>query len=317
MQIMHQRQIRLLALICLLLLGVANMAGAAARPSAKIKTPGAPGFVLAYHALIWVGAHRTGVLYGIDPKTNKVVHRYPTHGVDDCGLSGAGPNIVVSHCGPQGDLVNMKTGKVRTAYTNNQPLSYAGSLWISPANENGVLERLDPKSHVVLKRWRGIDFEGPWSTVGGAIWIPGLTTVARVDASEDTLTIIPLRGAAADPGPNQGYAAIWRLALTPGTVWAPNPAGLYRIDEKTNTAMRVPRIHVGDFPEYGNIDIVAANGSLFMRSSGTQVIRINPKTAAVTARYPATGGGGGIAVADGSLWVTNFISDTTWRIPLG
>jgi hypothetical protein len=302
--------------LCLVVLAVTAAAGAAPKPSARFKTPGAPANVAAYRGWIWVAAHRGGELYKINPSTNRIVHTYRKLG-DGCGVFGRGASVAFWDCEGGGYLVNVRTGKRRVFSGQALPVAYAGSLWVWPADPNGVLERVDPKTHVVLKRWHGIDFEGPWSLDRGSIWIPGLTTLARVDTGDDTLTIIPLPGAAAWPDPQQVYSVVWRAAITPGAVWVPNPRGIYRVDERTNRARLVPGIRVGTLDEWGNIDIVASGGSLYVRLAGDRVVRIDPKSGAVTARYPATGGGGGIEVAFGSLWVTNFIADTTWRIPLG
>ena len=302
------------ALLCLAVLAV-TAAGAADKPSAKFKTAGAPGFITAYRGWIWVGAHRSGLLYKIDPRTDKTARTYNLP-EDVCGLGGTGPDVWAGTCDGVGALVNIRTGKIRQARTEFPPISYAGSLWLTRHDRGGRLQRVDPKTRLVLKTWRGIDVEGPPRVGSGAIWIPGLTTLSRFDATDDTRTIIPLPGAKSDPGLNQGYATVWNVAITPGTIWVPNPAGVYRVNERTNTATLLPRLRVGNLDEWGNIAIAAARGSLFVRLSPNQVERVNPNTGTVTARYPATGGGGDIAVAYGSLWVTNFAADTTWRIPI-
>ena len=302
-----------LVALCLTVLAVTTIAGAAGTPSARFNTPGAPAFIAAYRGWIWVGAHRGDQLFKIDPRTDKVVHAY--HVYDDiCGVIGRGRDVYVGGCDDRNSLVGVRTGRVRPA-GKGFSFMYAGSLWIG--QRSGVLTRVDPRTHVVLKTFRGMSPEGPARVGNGSIWIPERTMLDRIDTRNDTRTVIALPGAKADPGPNQGYAIVWNIAITPGTVWMPNAAGIYRVNERTNTARRLPGIHVGNLDEWGNIGIAAGNGSLFVRLTANQVVRIDPRTGAVTARYPATGGGGDIAVAFDSLWVTNFISDTTWRIPLG
>lgn len=302
--------------LCLTVLAATTVAGAATKPSAKLKTPGAPAFVTAHRGWIWVGAHRGDQLFKINPRTNKVVHAY-TVSDSVCGVIDSGPDVFAGGCDDRNNLVRVRTGRVRRGPSGFPPFAYARSLWWLRRSPAVVLERLDPKTHVVLKAFRGIDAEGRPRTGDRSIWIPGLTTLTRIDTRNDTQTVIPLPGAKADPGPNQGYATVWNIAFTRDTVWIPNPAGIYRVDERTNATSLLPGIHVGNLDQWGNIGIVAAKGSLFVRATAKHVVRIDPETGAVTARYPATGGGGDIAVAFGSLWVTNFISDTTWRIPLG
>jgi hypothetical protein len=316
MEYMPTRRLRaLLVALCLTVLAVATVAGAATKPSARLETPGAPAFVIAHRGWIWVGAHRGDQLFKINPRTNKVVHAY-TVSDSVCGVTGSGPDVFVSGCDDMNSRIGVRTGKVRRGPRGFPPLAYAGSLWRLSWSLPGVLQRLDPKTHTVLKTFGGIDSEGPPRASDGSIWIPGHTTLTRVDTRNDTRTVIPLPGAKAAPGPNQGYAVVSNIAFERGTVWVPNPAGIYRVDERTNAARLLPGIHLGDLDQWGDIGFVAAKGSLFIRPTANQVVRIDPATGAVTARYPATGGGGDIAVAFGSLWVTNFISDTTWRIPL-
>lgn len=297
-------------------------------PSHKFKTPGAPAFPIAYDGFLWVATHRLGAIYKIDPRSNRIVHTYQTDGSGAYLDAAQGQLAYYTEDVPGGQIVDVRTGRVRsfdggrdfalpiaegeTLWGN---VDYAGSEWT--VGPNSTLIRLDPKTHVLLKRWPGIDFDGnPVTVADGALWIPGLTSVSRVDPRNDTLTIIPLPGALKDPGENQGYAVVERLAITSGAIWTTNPAGLYRIDLRTNTAKLVPGIRIGNLSEWGYIDLVAALGSLFLRNGDNQVVRLDPKTMKITARYPGGGGGGGIEVAYGSLWVTNFISDTTWRIPL-
>jgi hypothetical protein len=317
------------ALGILVALAVAAGASAGPSPTHRFKTPGAPAFPLAYHGFIWVAGHRGGTIYKIDPRRDRIVHAYHTN-EDACFIEGSGGHIVYYSCdAPGAEVLNIRTGRMHTiggglrfAIPHRRPgvaywdgnFEYAGSEWTSGP---GLVVRRDRKTHVVLKRWRGIDTSGTTTTASGSIWIPGLTSVTRIDPHNDTLTIIPLPGALTDPSANQGYANVERVAVTRGTIWVTNPAGLYRINERTHIAALVRGISVGDLSEWGYIDLVAAHGSVFVRNGPSDVLRLDPKTGRVTARYPATGGGGGIEVAYGSLWVTNFINDTTWRIPLG
>lgn len=325
---------RALAVLVIGALLVGAAASAANRPKHTFKTPGAPAFPLAYRGFLWVAAHRGGQIFKINPRTDRIVHTYQTFESSCLPLIGSGDKILFASCGLTGaKILDIRSGRMHTmpagprfyvrmrnhgAYWGN--LGFAGSEWIGKGNggPTGTIERVDPKTHVVLKRFRGIDVEvGTATAADGSLWIPGFTSVARIDPTDDTLTIIPLPGALSEPGPDQGYANAERLAVTPGAVWLTNPAGLYRITVKTNTAQLIRGISVGDLDQFGYIDLVAAKGSLFMRNGPKTVLRIDPVNGKVLSTYPASGGGGGIDVGFGSLWVANFINDTTWREPLG
>jgi DNA-binding beta-propeller fold protein YncE len=56
-------------------------------------------------------------------------------------------------------------------------------------------------------------------------------------------------------------------------------------------------------------------GDLWIRLSSAAVSRFDPSTGKVTARYPGDppANGGYADVYDGSLWVSNFDTDTVWR----
>jgi hypothetical protein len=75
--------------------------------------------------------------------------------------------------------------------------------------------------------------------------------------------------------------------------------GLYKVDATNN---RVAAI-IGSDDRQSIIDLTYGFGSLWV-SEGDGLDRINPNTDAVTARVPVTGGGGGVAIADGRVWVS-------------
>ena len=94
--------------VCLSVLAVTTIAGAASKPSARFKTPGAPGFITAYRGWIWVGAHRGEQLFKINPRTNKVVHAYNVSD-DVCGVIGSGPDVFVGGCDFRNSRVRVRT----------------------------------------------------------------------------------------------------------------------------------------------------------------------------------------------------------------
>ena len=76
------------------------------------------------------------------------------------------------------------------------------------------------------------------------------------------------------------------------------------------------RIDLGLTKQTQNWDLYidAADGAIWLRTSDDSIARIDTRTREVVATYPASGGGGDMALAFGSLWVANFADDTLWRI---
>jgi outer membrane protein assembly factor BamB len=104
-------------------------------------------------------------------------------------------------------------------------------------------------------------------------------------------------------------------AFAAGKVWVPNPAGLYQIDPATNTAKVVP-IPLHRMSQNGDVNAVADGDKVYVRTSDTSIACIDARTGKVVRRFPATGGGGGLTVARGSLWVVNAGPGTVWRYKL-
>ena len=103
------------------------------------------------------------------------------------------------------------------------------------------------------------------------------------------------------------------MPLAAGAVWITNSAGLFRIDPSHNRAGRLP-IRAKPFSEYGHIDVAAGEDRVWMRAGDRRVVAVDPRTARVTDRRPASGGGGNIEFGFGSLWVANAADDDVWRV---
>jgi streptogramin lyase len=107
------------------------------------------------------------------------------------------------------------------------------------------------------------------------------------------------------------------MAVGEDAVWVGNVAdgSVYRIDPIANTVERVD-LRLTRQTQNWDLHLEAADGAIWLRTSDDTVARIDPRTRTVAAAYPASGGGGGMAVTSGSLWVANFADDTLWRIGL-
>jgi glutamine cyclotransferase len=292
-----------------------------------IHTPVFPAAIAPAFGSIWVITHRGGSLYRIDPRTNKVL---ATINVADAlcfvPASGAG-KLWVSGCDEgNGSLngftyeVDPTTDHVVGRIPGQDPSFGDGSVWT--AHEKSVY-RIDPVSRLVLAKIP-VPGANPQSVSGwtiggiayGSVWATTDTTAVRISTTTDTVTnVIPLP----DIGNAvfaTGYIGPSPIATADGKVWLVQYPGLYQIDPLTSIA-QATAVHVGPFDQWGDASIVANDGSLWLRTTDSQVVRVNPATATVLQRYPAAGAGGGVAVASGSLWVVNAGSDTVWREPLG
>jgi len=293
---------------------------AARQAIVKFKTPRFPTAVVSAYGSIWVSTHRDVVLYRINPKANRIVARINL-GADTCWLGASGRRVWASGC--EGDnttrVIDPRKNKIVGRVQGFGAIVGGGSLWLVRDPSSGILARLDPKTHVLLKTFRvSTTPDMPPILAGyafGSVWIGGPDTVRRIDGGTNTLTVIPLPAAKTKPSPNQGYAGGGPMAFAGGKAWIGNPAGIYEIDPGKNTATLRP-IRVGNLDQWGNIEMTSGLGSVWARTSGTRASRIDPATGKLVGRYPAAGGGGGVAASYGSLWVTNAGLDSVWREPV-
>lgn len=279
-----------------------------------------PDYPVSAFGSVWVESHRGYAIYRIDPRTNRA--RRIALPENQCGPPAVGGGrIWLSSCSGETGAERFyglsRTGHVVVRRTGHgAAVTYAsGSLW-TVAQATNTLLRSDPKTGVVLARIKlGISPapNGQWSgsSCFGALWTPnGGDAVQRTELDTNATRVIPLPGGHDAVG--NGYFSVNTVACAAGKVWVPDGAGVYEIDPSTNDVELLP-IRVGPFSQQGDVAIVSAGGDVYVRTSDTSVARIDGASGRVVARYPATGGGGGIAVAYGSLWVVNANVGSVWR----
>ena len=290
---------------------------------AAIATPGFPGPVGVWFGSVWVAGHRNGGVHRIDPETQRVT---ATIEVPDtlCGDFAFGFGAVwAPNCGQGGVSwiyrIDPQDNRVTSRRPGSTPVVAAGSLWVVDDEGPAVL-RMDPESGRVQARIRklGLDTSLPVVAIGaadGAVWVySDGGAVARIaTATNEVTAVIPLPGARTSGSAGSGFLFGGPMATAAGAVWITNPAGLYRIDPTRNRARRLS-VRAKPFSEYGHIDIAAGDGRIWMRAGDRAVVAIDPRTARVTGRRPASGGGGNIEFGFGSLWVANAADDSVWRV---
>jgi DNA-binding beta-propeller fold protein YncE len=302
-----------------------------------IATPEFPGMIVASAESVWVFPHHAELGYRVDPRTNRVAAVVDI-GDTPCTTAAAGGGLVwMSNCGPGENSVGWAYGidpvkdRVALRVRGGDPAFGDGSLWVLDDTGKWV-RRVDPRTGVVLAQIAtGSDQQPGGGTlvlggVGyGSAWLDSDAdkTVTRISTATNKVTaVIPLVGAKTQAEAFPGYGAGGyidgaQIAFADGKAWYGNPAGLFEIDARSGQ-VRLIRLKMRPFAEGGDIPVVAGAGSIWVRTTNTRIDRIDPATGSVLGIYPAArdGGGGGLAVAFGSLWVENVGADSVWREPI-
>jgi YVTN family beta-propeller protein len=176
-----------------------------------------------------------------------------------------------------------------------------GSLWVPLCGDETTassLARVDLKTNEVVATLPVTiaHTEGGLATGAGSVWVltDGKGTLARIDPDTNTVAAEIY----VDPG---SFAA----AFGEGSVWVTSTekSTLARIDPHTNLV--VARIPVGKAPRF----LAVGAGSVWtLNQEEGNVSRVDVKTNEVVATIEVgvPGGGGEIAVGEGSVWVTAF-----------
>jgi virginiamycin B lyase len=214
--------------------------------------------------------------------------------------------------------------------------------WVSNSPKNTV-HRLDPKTNVVTATVEvGLHPCSGLAAGFGSLWVPNcgdktggrsLARVSLADAkleatlpfevpeseggiavgAESVWVMIDKNGTLAriDPATNKAVAEIavapgsYTVAFGDGTVWVTSTekSVLTRVNARTNIVEET--IPVGPRPRF----LAVGEGSVWTLNQGDgSISRVDVKTNKVVATIEAgiPGGGGEIAVGDGSVWVTSF-----------
>jgi YVTN family beta-propeller protein len=216
------------------------------------------------------------------------------------------------------------------------------AAWVSNEPSDNV-SRLDPKSSTATTIALGAG-KHPCSGLAtgfGSLWIPncGDQTLARIDLKTNAVTAtVPMTIGDSEGGIATGAGSVWLMLDKKGTLARIDPAtnkvvaeitvptgsfgiafgppddaavwvtssehhSVTRVDPHTNLV--VETIAVGKSPRF---IAVGAGGVWTINQTDGTVSRIDPKTNKVAATIDVgiPGGGGEIAVGEGSVWVTSF-----------
>ena len=179
-----------------------------------------------------------------------------------------------------------------------------GGVWIVSTDHR--LVRVDP----VTDRADPVPWPLPEGAAAaraglGAIWI-------TVPATDTLLKLSP-----ADPATSQAIRVgdgPRFLAIGPDAVWVMDQGSgsVTRVDA---SGAVVATIKVSDRPIEGG-DIAVGGGSVWVRTEQDLVVRIDPRTNAVNARFGPPSGSGSVVADDAALWVSAHDVESVWRLPL-
>lgn len=306
---------------------------------AGIATPSFPVDIVQAGDAMWVFPHHIQFAYRVDPTKNRVTAA-ANLGTASCTSAAAGGGMVwTSNCGSGENEpawvygIDPASNRVTIRVRGTNPVVGDGSLWVVDDSGKWV-RRVDPRTGVQLARIATHSDQQPGGGtlvlggVGyGSAWLDSDAdkTVTRISTATNTVTaVIPLVGSKTQDeafshlsATGAGYINGAGMAFADGKAWLGNPAGLFEIDGRNNR-VRLIRLPMRPFTEWGDIPVVAGAGSIWIRTADTRIDRVNPATGRVIAVYRAAddGGGGGLAVAFGSLWVDNAGADSVWREPI-
>jgi virginiamycin B lyase len=139
----------------------------------------------------------------------------------------------------------------------------------------------------------------------GAIWvtITGTDTLLRISPAD------PKTSQAIKVGDGPRF-----LAIGEDAVWVMNQraGSVSRVDA---SGAVVASIQVSDVPIRGG-DIAVGGGSVWVRIEQDLIVRIDPTTNTVTARYGPPSGSGSVAADADAVWVSAHDTASLWRLPL-
>jgi virginiamycin B lyase len=179
-----------------------------------------------------------------------------------------------------------------------------GVWMLSPGTQH--LVRIDPATNEVADTFPAPTGATAVRAGDGSLWITRSSTgqLLRVDpATGEELAEI-------DVAPESTF-----LAYGEGGVWTMGSATgeVVHVDPATNAV--VATIPTGGRVEGG--DIAVGGGYVWARISEVLVAQIDPATDTVVARYgPPPTSSGSVDADDQAVWVSDFLDQTVWRLPL-
>ena len=178
-------------------------------------------------------------------------------------------------------------------------------VWMLSTGAQPDLVRIDPTTNEVADTFPAPSGATAVRAGDGSLWI------TRAHAGQ-LLRVDPATGeelAEIDVAPESTF-----LAFGEGGVWTMGSTGqVVHVDPETNSVVAI--IPTGGQVDHG--DVAVGGGYVWARISESLFAQIDPATDTVVARYgPPSEGSGGIDADDQAVWVSDYLAQTLWRLPL-
>jgi virginiamycin B lyase len=276
-------------------------------PDAKFEVGGVRDFAATDDAF-WILDRSSGALTRFDPKTNKSVATVAVGKGGCIGLAADFGSILLPQCATKTIVrVDSKTNAIGEPLpaplspTARSVATGVGSVW-TIADPKGTLARIDPVEKAVVAL---IDLPSSTSSLAygaDALWVASAAanTVTRVNPYNNVI----VETIAVSGGPRD-------LAIGGGSVWTLNAAdgSVTRIDAKTNSITTTIKIAASPGTD---ARIAFGEGSVWVASTGTPLVRIDPRTNQVVQIFAGVGYAA-LSIAHGSLWMAASPT-AVWRL---
>jgi streptogramin lyase len=179
-----------------------------------------------------------------------------------------------------------------------------GGVWLVSVDHE--LVRVDPITNRAERdTWPLPDGAGAARAGLGSVWVTvtPTDTLLRISPSD------PKTSLAIKVGDGPRF-----LAIGEDAVWVMNQGAgsVSRVDRSGAVVASIP---VSETPIRGG-DIAVGGGSVWVRTEQDLVVRIDPATNAVIARYGPPSGSGSVAADADAAWVSAHDTASLWRLPL-
>jgi streptogramin lyase len=276
-------------------------------PQATFSVEGRPDWMVVTEYAVWVTSSNVNHVVRLDPSTNRP-DTIVTVAEPCSGLASGFGSIWVPSCGAH-NLVRFDslTGKIQAEIPASPADSEggiavgAGSVWMA-TDKKGVLARIDPQTNQIVATIAIPSGSYAPAFADGALWITSTehNLLTRVDTQSNQVVVsIPV-------GPKPRF-----LTVGAGSVWTLNQGDgtISRVDTKMNKL--VANIAVG-IPGAGG-EIAFGKDSVWATVIQIPISRIDPQTNSVAQQWFGKGGDS-IRVGHGSIWLTDLMHSTVWRL---